>query len=240
MPRLRWKRKNLCFAVKCLPSLVYNTNVKILQYFLLKTMWAQQMQGTENSQYSIYQHASDISVTFDSSFEFFLWKSNDIKKEGWEIEHLLPFIWDSFSQKTLSLLVIVVSPTKTYSLLHFLGYKTFWRKVYKSPTMKMEIFLLGVWPIFFRNQRGNGVNWSCCGKPICAKNSQSVITPQLLWISAKKPVWSLKAVFTFIWLDSFKAVRSYLAGLVEVDRLSANTMKIIICTFWDQTWIYIV
>ena len=139
MPRLRWKRKNLCFAVKCLPSLVYNANVKILQHFLLKTMWAQQMQGTENSQYSIYQHASDISVTF----EFCLWKSKNIKKERWEIEHLLPFIWDSFSQKTLSLLVIVVSPTKTYSLLHFLGYKTFWRKVYKSPTMKMKIFFVG-------------------------------------------------------------------------------------------------
>ena len=57
-----------------------------------------------------------------------------------KIEHLLPFIWDSFSQKTLSLLVIVVSPTKTYSLLHFLGYKTFWREVYKTSTLKMENF----------------------------------------------------------------------------------------------------
>ena len=201
--------------------------------------WKQYGLNTCRTQKIVNTQYINMLLTFQSRLSF-LWKSNNIKKERWEIEHLLPFIWDSFSQKTLSLLVIVVSPTKTYSLLHFLGYKTFWRKVYKSPTMKMEIFLLGVWPIFFRNQRGNGVNCSCCGKPICAKNSQSVITPQLLWISAKKPVWSLKAVFTFIWLDSFKAVRSYLAGLVEVDRLSANTMKIIICTFWCQTWIYIV
>ena len=136
-------------------------------------------------------------------------------------------------------MLLLSHPPKLTACYIFLDIKHFGEKFTKVRRWKWK-YLCWVWPIFFINQRGNGVNCSCCGKPICAKNSQSVITPQLLWISAKKPVWSLKAVFTFIWLDSFKAVRSYLAGLVEVDRLSANTMKIIICTFWGQTWIYIV
>ena len=104
--------------------------------------WKQYGLNTCRTQKIVNTQYINMLLTFQSRLRF-LWKSKNIKKERWEIEHLLPFIWDSFSQKTLSLLVIVVSPTKTYSLLHFLGYKTFWRKVYKSPTMKMKIFFVG-------------------------------------------------------------------------------------------------
>ena len=124
---------------------------------------------------------------------------------------LLPLIWDSFSQKTLSLLVIVVSPTKTYSLLHFLGYKTFWREVYKTSTLKMENFWGNIFvgrELFSSEVKEEMISIEAavenrCGQKIA--NQSSLRNCCGSW----KSLWSFKTLnfkLTFVWFSTFKAL----------------------------------
>ena len=79
MPRLRWQRKNLRFAVKCLRSLVYKC--PNFARLFSKMIWSQHTKETYYSQCSIYQHASVISLTFYflPAFDNVSWKR---EKEG--------------------------------------------------------------------------------------------------------------------------------------------------------------
>ena len=134
MPRLRCHRKNLPFAVKCLQSLSY-ISVKIHPF-------KNYVGSTKNSHNSIYH------VIFLLMFEF-VWASDNISCEYFKMlgkkrcnclnaqkekrkrtkkNISSPSSGIPFPKKLCLFLLLLSLPTKTQSLLHFLGYKTFWRK----------------------------------------------------------------------------------------------------------------
>ena len=91
------------------------------------------------------------------------------------IEPLLPLIWDSFSQKTLSLLVIVASTQQNLQLLHFLGSNILVENKTKVATEMKEnrsedIFVVcGIFSSQIKEEMISIV--ANCGEPMRTKNS---------------------------------------------------------------------